>query len=88
MNPLRVVFKYGIVSVLLILSACYTTTPIPPPAELLSVPPTGVLCEACDQATLAVALTQQKDNADFQAAGTAEVMRAKAQTILNTANGR
>lgn len=31
-------------------------------------------------------MTQQKDNADFQAAGTAEVMRANAQAALNSAN--
>jgi hypothetical protein len=43
-------------------------------------------CEACDQATLASALTQEKNYADIQAASTAEVMRANAQATLNSAN--
>lgn len=46
----------------------------------------GALCEACDQATLASALTQEKYNADIRAASTAEVMRANAQATLNSAN--
>lgn len=86
MNPLRVVFKYGTVLVLLVLSACLTRTPLPPAAELLSVPPSGVPCEACAQATLAAALTQERNNIENQAAATAEFMRANAQTTLNSAN--
>ena len=43
-------------------------------------------CEACAQATLAAALTQQKNNADNQAAATAEIVRANAQATLNSAN--
>ena len=43
-------------------------------------------CEACDQATLASALTQEKNNTDNQAASTAEIMRANAQATLNSAN--
>jgi hypothetical protein len=43
-------------------------------------------CEACAQATLAVALTQDKNNADNQAAATAEIVRANAQATLNSAN--
>lgn len=43
-------------------------------------------CEACDQATLAVALTQQKNSADNQAAATAEILRANAQATVNSAN--
>ena len=43
-------------------------------------------CEACAQATLAVILTQEKGNADFQAAATAEILRANAQATLNSAN--
>jgi hypothetical protein len=45
-----------------------------------------VLCEACDQATLAAALTQDKNNADNEAAATADIMRANAQATLNSAN--
>jgi hypothetical protein len=47
---------------------------------------TEVPCEACAQATLAVALTQDKNNADNQAAGTAEIVSANAQATLNSAN--
>jgi len=89
---LRVVAIYGTVSMLLILSACFTLPALPqtPSAEqqLLLVTPaqTGVPCDACVQATLAVALTQEKINADNQAAAAAEVVRANAQATLNSAN--
>jgi organic hydroperoxide reductase OsmC/OhrA len=43
-------------------------------------------CEACDQATLAVVLTQQKISSDNQAAATAEILRANAQATVNSAN--
>lgn len=89
MNPLRVVTIFRTVSVLLILSACYTLTPTQSPVELLMVTQqaqASVLCEACDQATLASALTLEKNYADDQAASTAEVMRANAQATLNSAN--
>ena len=46
----------------------------------------NAVCDACDQATLVVALTQAKDNADNQAAATAEIVRANAQATLNSAN--
>ena len=46
----------------------------------------SVPCEACAQATLAAALTQEKNNADNQAAATAEIVRANAQATLNSAN--
>lgn len=88
MNPLRVIAIFGTVSVMLILSACYTLTPTQSPSELLMVTPAqaSVICEACDQATLASALTLEKNYADNQAASTAEVMRANAQATLNSAN--
>jgi hypothetical protein len=47
---------------------------------------TSATCEACDQATLAVALTQDKNNADNQAAATAAIVRANAQATLDSAN--
>lgn len=85
MLNLRVVSLCGIL--LLILSACYSQTPTPTPYELLLAPQgVGALCEACDQATLAFALTQEKNNADYQAAATAEIVRANAQATLNSAN--
>jgi hypothetical protein len=47
---------------------------------------TNAPCEACAQATAIVALTQQQNNADNQAAATAEVGRVSAQATLNAAN--
>ncbi|NQU29973.1 MAG: hypothetical protein HQ525_04840 [Anaerolineae bacterium] len=46
----------------------------------------GVLCEACDQATLAAALIQEQNSANNQAAATAAIVRANAQATLNSAN--
>jgi len=88
MNKLRVVAMYGTLSLLLLLSACFTLTETPATEKLLLITPmqTDLPCEACDQATLAVALTQQKDNADNQAAATAEIVRANAQANLDSAN--
>jgi len=43
-------------------------------------------CASCAQATLAMILTQEKGNSDFQAAATAEILRANAQATLNSAN--
>lgn len=92
MNPLyrnlRVVLIYGTVSMLLILSACVTQTGTPSASQLLLTPAQlGAPCEACAQATLAVAMTQQEINANHQAAAAAEVVRANAQATLNSANG-
>lgn len=87
---LRVVVIYGTVLMMLSLSACYTLTetPFAPGEALLLATPaqTGVPCEACVQATLAAALTQEKYNADNQAAVTAEFVRANAQSTVNSAN--
>jgi hypothetical protein len=88
-RDLRIVVIYGTVSVLLILSACITLTETPSQAEILLVTPAqlvGVPCETCAQATLAVALTQEKNSADNQAAATAEIVRANAQATLNSVN--
>jgi hypothetical protein len=46
----------------------------------------GAPCEGCAQATLAVAQTQEKNNADNQTAAAAEVVRANAQATFNSAN--
>ena len=74
----------GFLSGMLILSACLTVTPS---SELLAAQArTNVPCEACAQATLIVALTQEKNNIDNQAAATAEVGRMNAQATLNSAN--
>lgn len=81
-HNLRVIFLYGTLSMLLVLSACITRTPTPSEADLLLVAP----CEACAQATLAVVLTQERNYADEQAAANAEIVRANAQATLNSAN--
>lgn len=63
------------------------TSPVTADSVLQATP--GLMiesCEACAQATLAVILTQEKGNADFQAAATAEILRANAQATLNSAN--
>jgi peptidoglycan hydrolase-like protein with peptidoglycan-binding domain len=83
---------YGTVSMLLmlILSACdgMTVTPSTLGQEMLLATPALVdtSCEACAQATLAAALTQQKNSVDNQAAATAEIVRANAQATVNSAN--
>ena len=88
----RVVVMYGTVSMLLMLSACGTGMPQLPQTTsvaqslLITPAPASALCEACDQSTLAVALTREKNSADNQAAATAEIVRANAQATLNSAN--
>ena len=65
-----------------------TVTPSALEKEMLLATPAlaDAPCEACDQATLAAALTQQKNSADNQAAATAEIVRANAQATVNSAN--
>ena len=78
-----------LVLALLILVACDTLPSTSSTVEMfvLATPAlTGAPCEACDQATLAAALTQQKNSVDNQAAATAEILRANAQATVNSAN--
>jgi len=79
-----------LILVLLTLAACngITATPSALGQEMLLATPAQMIvpCEACAQATLAAALTQEKNNADNQAAATAEIMRANAQATLNSAD--
>lgn len=86
LNNLRVLSIYGFVSGMLILSACSTMTNTPTGAQSFLVTPAQP-CEACAQATLAAALTQESAYAAGQAAATAEILRANAQATLNSANG-
>lgn len=87
MKKLRILALYGFVSGMLLLSACLTVTATPSGELLLDAPAqTIVPCEACSQATLAAALTQEKSNADNQAAATAQVGRVNAQATLDSAN--
>lgn len=85
MKNLRVLAIYGFVSGMLLLSACLTLTETPSSAGFLLDTPVQP-CEACAQATLAAALTQERDNADNQAAATAGIVRANAQATLDSAN--
>lgn len=82
--------RWVLISVLLILTACTGMTVTPSTIEdgmLLSTPALGGAgCESCAEATLAVALTQARNNVDQQAAATAEIAQADAQVTLNSAN--
>jgi hypothetical protein len=81
---LRTVAIWALGLVLLTLVACRAqpeTPPAPDVAILLGTP-----VGTSDQATLAAALTQEKDYADNQAAATAEIVRAYAQATLDSAN--
>lgn len=85
---LHAIAIYGTLSTFLILSGCLTPPQTPSVAQVLVIASaqTSVSCEACDQATLAVALTQQKNSTDNQAVADAEIVRVNAQATLNSAN--
>jgi len=88
---MRRVLRLTLISVwiLLISTACVPFVTPSPVTVLGGTPPAqqiNAVCDACDQATLVVALTQAKNNADNQAAATAEILRANAQETLNSAN--
>jgi hypothetical protein len=55
---LRLIAIYGTVSVLLILSSCFTPPETPFAVQVVAPAQTGVPCEACAQATLIAAQTQ------------------------------
>jgi len=86
----------GVLAILVLTAALLTLVacdgiPVAPSTQgdgmlLLNSTQTSAICEACDQATLAAALTQEKNNADNQAAATAAIVRANAQATLNSAN--
>jgi hypothetical protein len=84
----RITAIWLLLLVLLILAACGTFPETQAPAQLLLATPAQIStpCDACDQATFAAVLTQQKNNADNQAAATAEIMRANAQATWDSAN--
>ncbi|MEP7133891.1 MAG: hypothetical protein ABI904_03055 [Chloroflexota bacterium] len=89
MNNSRLVVICGTVLILmLLLFACVPDIQNPSAAQSLVITQasTNVPCEACAQATLAAALTQGVDNANFQAAATAELLRVNAQSTLDSAN--
>ena len=71
----RIVVIWILIVLLLGLAACGQQTANPSSTEYLlaATPanPINAVCDACDQATLASALTQEKNNADNQAAATA-----------------
>jgi hypothetical protein len=78
----------GWLLVLLILASCGTQPENPPQAEILLSTPVQIStpCDMCDQETLAAVLTQEQNNADIQAAATAEIVRANAQATWDSAN--
>ncbi len=87
MKNLRMLAICGFMAGMLLLSACLTVTSTPPGNTfLLDAATSTAYCEACSQATLAAALTQEKSSVDIQAAATAEVGRANAQVTMNSAN--
>ncbi len=75
-------------SIILLLSGCSSLigTPSVDQEFMAESVQTSVPCEACVQATLAAALTQQKNSVDNQAASNAEIVRANAQATLDAAN--
>lgn len=78
MRPnLRCIAVCGTLSMLLLLSACFTLTETPSAPQLLLATPVQID---------AVALIQQKNDADHQAAAAAEIVRANAQATFNSAN--
>ncbi|HKI54852.1 MAG TPA: hypothetical protein VJ987_12065 [Anaerolineales bacterium] len=85
---LRIAINYSSLLMLLILSGCITplTTQSSKENSLIAPAETSVPCDACVQATLAAAMTQINDNADYQAVATAEIVRANAQATLASAN--
>lgn len=82
-------FIWMVLFILLFLGACDAATTTPYAANDSMLMETQVsmteLCESCARATLAVILTHEKGNADFQVAATAEILRANAQATLNSA---
>lgn len=89
-HTLRIFAVFILLLALPVLAACDVATATPYAAnDAMSLATPELMiesCEACAQATLAVILTQEKGNADFQAAATAEILRANAQATLNSAN--
>ena len=85
---LRIAINYSSLLMLLILSGCITPLATQSSKEnsLIAPAETSVPCDACVQATLAAAMTQINDNADYQAVATAEIVRANAQATLASAN--
>jgi hypothetical protein len=83
-RDLSIAAIWVLVLVLLILAVWKTQPETPPAPNIVMLLGTPVGTNA--QATLAAALTQEKNNADKQAAATAEIIRANAQATLNSAN--
>jgi len=84
---LRIVVSFTL-SVLLFLTGCSALigTPSADQKSVAESAQPSVPCEACVQATLAAALTQQITGVDNQAASNAEIVRINAQSTLDAAN--
>jgi len=81
---LKVVLIFAQLLAVLALAACGTQTlsSTTPESAILLSSPEGIN----DQATIGVALTQEKNNANDQAVATAEIVRGDAQATLDSAN--
>jgi len=81
---LKVVLIFAQMLAVLALAACGTQTlsSTTPESAILLSSPEGIN----DQATIGVALTQEKNNANDQAVATAEIVRGDAQATLDSAN--
>ncbi|RPJ23624.1 MAG: hypothetical protein EHM33_20345 [Chloroflexi bacterium] len=88
MNAVRCNLRVAAIGVFGLASLTLAACGVPPERQIILVTPvqTSAPCEACVQATLAAALTQQKIDADNQAAAAAEIVRANAQATFNSAN--
>jgi len=90
MNKLRRSLRVSVAWILAVVALTACGLPPVTPSTVNNLLPDSqvqqvVVCEACDQATLVAAQTQEKNNANNQAVATAEIVRANAQSTLSAA---
>lgn len=87
-HNLNILVVFGFVSMLLILSACYSLTEPASGVNALVVSPvkTEVPCQECDQETAAAANAIEQNNLEQQALATAKIVGANAQATLDSVN--
>ncbi|MFZ1040851.1 MAG: hypothetical protein WAN58_06030 [Anaerolineales bacterium] len=89
MNPMRrdisSAATWATILLMLALTACGTQIPTPPPVPNLEVV-LATSAEITDQPVVAVTMTPVDNNAENQAAATAQFVRANAQATLDSAN--
>jgi hypothetical protein len=74
---------WALLLALVTLVACVAIPASPAPVVVVML---GTPVDTIDQGTLAVVLTQEQNNTDFQAAATAAIVQANAQATLDSAN--